>query len=197
MKIIFGLGNPGKKYEETRHNVGFTVVDAIASQFGKKFKAGSFNDEICQIESNGETVYLIKPKTFMNQSGESIQKTAHFYKEKLSAEKDILMVLDDFALPLGKIRFRESGSAGGHQGLASVLEFMNTVAIPRLRIGIGSSGVNDRDWVEFVLEHFTPPELKQIKKIVQTASEACVRWVDFGTEAAMQKFNGTLKTEES
>ena len=197
MKIIFGLGNPGKKYEETRHNVGFMVVDAIASRFGEKLKAGSFNAEACRIESNGETVHLIKPKTFMNQSGESVRKAMHFYKEKLSAEKDILIVLDDFALPIGKIRFRESGSAGGHQGLASILESMNTLAIPRLRMGIGSSGARDRDWVEFVLERFTPPELKQIKKIVQTASEACIHWVDFGTEAAMQKFNGTIEAEES
>ncbi len=197
MKIIFGLGNPGKKYEETRHNVGFMVVDEIAARFGKKFKTGSFSSETCQIESNGETVHLVKPKTFMNQSGEAVHKAMHFYKEKLNADKDILIVLDDFALPIGKIRFRESGSAGGHQGLTSVLESMNTLFIPRLRIGIGSSDVKDRDWVEFVLERFTSGELKQIKKVVKTSHEACLCWVDLGTMAAMQKFNGALEAEEN
>ncbi len=195
MKIIFGLGNPGKKYEGTRHNVGFMVVDEIAARFGKKFKTGSFSVETCQFESNGETVHLVKPKTFMNQSGEAVQKAMYFYKE-IRAEKDILIVLDDFALPMGKIRFRESGSAGGHQGLASILESMNTLAIPRLRIGIGSPDAKDRDWVEFVLERFTPGELKQIKKVIKTSYEACLYWIGLGTTAAMQKFNGVLETEE-
>ena len=132
----------------------------------------------------------------MNQSSEAVQKTTHFYKEKLSAEKDILIVLDDFALPMGKIRFRESGSAGGHQGLASVLESMHTLSIPRLRVGIGSSDAKDRDWTEFVLERFMPAELRQMKNVIKTSCEACLHWVDFGTVAAMQKFNGVLETEE-
>lgn len=189
MKIIFGLGNPGKKYVNTRHNIGFMVAEELASRRGGSFKGKSFKSEMSEFEHEGNTVVLVKPQTYMNQSGEAVRAIRDFYKEKILVKENILVVLDDFALPFGKLRFREKGSAGGHQGLESILAELGTEEVSRLRIGIGTIELDNRDWAEFVLERFSKEETEHLKELVAKSADACEYWIRSGTEASMQKFN--------
>lgn len=157
MKLIVGLGNPGKQYEKTRHNVGFMVLDALAASFGGT-----------ETTVHGEKVILLKPQTFMNNSGEAVQKLANFHKPDPA---DIWVISDDLDLPLGKIRVRESGSTGGHNGLKSIEEKLGTQDYYRIRVGIGPTmftqddpGANKLDATVYVLQPFEPRELKLLDK---------------------------------
>lgn len=189
MKIIFGLGNPGKKYANTRHNIGFMVAEEMVARCGGSFKGKSFKSEISEYEYEGDVVVLVKPQTYMNQSGIAVRAITDFYKDQISVQENILVVLDDFALPFGKLRFREKGSAGGHQGLESILTELGTEEISRLRIGIGTIELGNRDWAEFVLERFSKEETEHLKELVTKSADACEHWIRSGTDASMQKFN--------
>ena len=189
MRIIFGLGNPGQKYINTRHNIGFMVVDELATRRGKDFKGKSFKSQVCEYEFEGDILVLVKPQTFMNQSGTAVQAISDFYDGKISKEESTLIVLDDFALPFGKLRFREKGSSGGHQGLESILGALGSEKISRLRIGIGTIELENRDWAEFVLDRFSKEETEHLKELVTKSADACEHWFRFGIEPSMQKYN--------
>jgi len=184
MKVIVGLGNPGPKYAGTRHNVGFDVIDYLAagpgcSPFREKFEAF-----VAELKEADETILLLKPLTFMNLSGRAVRAVLDFYKLPL---EQVLVVCDDFNLPLGKLRIRTKGSHGGQNGLRSIQEQLGTDAYARLRIGVGEPG---HDAVDHVLSKFKPGERKAVDEAIATATQAALVWVRQGVEAAMNRFNG-------
>ncbi|MFB3894323.1 MAG: aminoacyl-tRNA hydrolase [Phycisphaerae bacterium] len=189
-KFVVGLGNPGHKYAADRHNVGFAVLAALERRW--KFGRGreAFSGVLCdaRVSRPGESerrVMLLAPQTYMNCSGRAVRAMADFYK---AAPRDILIVLDDMALPPGRLRARAEGSAGGHNGLADVLAAMGTTAVPRLRIGIGAPpGAADRK--DFVLSPFAGDEVETMKAAVELAAAAVEDWVFGGIECVMAKYN--------
>jgi len=183
--LIIGLGNPGKKYRDTRHNVGFMVVDDLAGELGLTFQQGRGD----YLQASGlvdqKKVTLIKPLTFMNNSGLAVRQAVQFYKNDLS---NILVVVDDFQIPLGVIRIRKQGSDGGHKGLASIISHLGTKKFPRLRVGIGRETLID-NWVSFVLSDFSREELKLLEQVIPIAREAIVSFIVEGLEKTMNKYN--------
>lgn len=184
-KLVVGLGNPGSKYEGTRHNVGFEVIDRLAqapatSAFGRKF-----DGLLAETEIDFRRVLLLKPETFMNLSGRAVRQVAQFYKIEPA---DVLVVCDDLTLPLGKLRLRPTGSDGGQKGLRDIIAQLGTPDIPRLRVGIGDRGPIDA--AEFVLTRFKPAERSSVDDALISATQAVAVWVTQGLEAAMNRFNG-------
>src|SRR5262245_18017459 len=184
MKLLVGLGNPGPKYAGTRHNVGFDVVDYLAAGPGCSTFRERFEAFVAELKEGEETVLLVKPLTFMNLSGRAVRAALDFYKLPVD---QVLVVCDDFNLPLGKLRVRSKGSHGGQNGLRSIQEQLGTDAYARLRIGVGEPG---HDAVDHVLSKFKPGERRAIEEAVATAAQAALVWVRQGTEAAMNRFNG-------
>ncbi|MDP2642640.1 MAG: aminoacyl-tRNA hydrolase [Candidatus Peregrinibacteria bacterium] len=174
MKIIVGLGNIGEKYENTRHNVGFMFIDELIKELEKKLdqkisteESPKFKAEICKFSYEGKDFLLVKPSTFMNLSGESISKILNFYKE---TPTNLFVIYDDIDLPLGKIRIRETGSAGTHNGMKSVIQQLGTEDFVRIRIGIesrGTSSPKQQDISDFVLSKFKEDELSEVKKAIE------------------------------
>ncbi len=185
MKIVVGLGNPGPKYAGTRHNVGFDVVDYLARSPGYGTARERFEAMVAEGKEGDETVLLLKPLTFMNLSGRSVRAVVDFYK--LPVEQ-VLIVCDDFNLPLGKLRIRTKGSHGGQNGLRNIQEQLGTDAYSRLRLGVGQPTPGDA--IDHVLSRFKSGEKAAIEEAVATAAQAVLHWVKSGTEAAMNKFNG-------
>ena len=184
MKLIVGLGNPGPRYAGTRHNVGFDVVDYLAAGPGCSAFREKFEAFVAELKEGDETVLLMKPLTFMNLSGRAVRAAIDFYK--VTADQ-LLIVCDDFNLPLGKLRIRAKGSDGGQKGLRSVQEHLGTDAYTRLRIGVGEPEPGDA--IDHVLTKFRPGERKAIEDAIATAAQAALEWVRRGTEAAMNRFN--------
>lgn len=185
VKLVVGLGNPGSKYEKTRHNIGFEVVDRIAAggsgvSFGRKHE-GLF----AETEINHHRIWLLKPETFMNLSGRSVARALKFLEGDLA---NLLVVCDDLNLPLGKLRIRKSGSDGGQKGLRDITAHLGGDQYARLRIGIGDPG--ERDAADFVLSRFRPAELPVIEDALILATQAVAVWVTQGIDAAMNRFNG-------
>ena len=198
MKLVVGLGNPGKEYSGTRHNIGFEVLDHFAARNGWVSSAGDFNrlakekfealavDGAMQLSGGGtEKVLLLKPMTYMNLSGRSVQAALAFYQ---LTPADLLVVLDDVALPCGKLRLRAGGSSGGHNGLKDIERALGTSQYPRLRIGVDPPPprVPQRDWV---LGKFSPEQRQQIDPAVARACGAIAVWIDKGITLAMTQFN--------
>lgn len=182
MKFVVGLGNPGKKYAHTRHNAGFLLIDKLArSKHIKLTRHRRFYNG--RINLAGESILLVKPLTYMNNSGEVVRQIV---VDKLSLE-DLLIIFDDFQLPLGKIRIRRKGSSGGHKGLESITQHLETDNFPRLRIGIGRPSVQDS--VKYVLGNFTRQETSQISSVFDKAIEMIKSWVSQGIDECMNKFN--------
>ncbi|MCL1875166.1 MAG: aminoacyl-tRNA hydrolase [Synergistaceae bacterium] len=184
MKLIVGLGNPGYDYVFTRHNIGWLIVDHILSQKNAGAPSKKFGGEFW-ILGNTRGIALLKPHTWMNLSGLSAREAFDFYK--INAE-DILIVCDDVALPFGKLRIRTKGSAGGHNGLASVIGALGTLEIPRLRVGVGNKpvGGNMRNWV---LGHFPEENKDDLPALIDKAAEAALLWAEEGIEKAMNVVN--------
>jgi PTH1 family peptidyl-tRNA hydrolase len=183
-KVVVGLGNPGSKYDGTRHNIGFEVIDRLAlcrpdNRFNQKFEA-----EIAEIEIDFRRVLLVKPQTFMNLSGRAVGALAGFYKVPVS---EILVVCDDLSLPLGRLRLRAGGSDGGQKGLRDIARALGTDQFPRLRVGIGDRGVIDA--ADFVLSRFRPSERPVIDSAMLSALQAVGVWVSSGIDQAMNRFN--------
>lgn len=184
MYAIIGLGNPEKKYDKTRHNIGFDVIDELASQMGvqvntKRHKA------LCGVGQIGsEKVILVKPQTYMNLSGESVRAVMDFYK--LDPTKDIIVIADDISLPTGKIRIRAKGSAGGHNGLKSIIAHAGTDQFTRIKVGVGA---NQGDLVKHVLGKFSKDERKIVDDAVRNAASASEVIVMYDVQTAMNKFN--------
>lgn len=191
VKMIAGLGNPGKEYGATRHNVGFRVIDLLADAFGADLKKTRFGAKFGECRYKDSKVILLKPWQYMNRSGESIAAAALFYKVDLS---DLLVVLDDMWLEPGQIRLRAKGSAGGHNGLADIIEKLGSDAFPRLRIGIGRS--ESPDAVGHVLGIPDGPQGRLIAEAIDRAKEAVTCWLGNGIDAAMTGFNRFEKEGE-
>ena len=185
IRLVAGLGNPGPEYASTRHNVGFLVVDRLAEQFGSTWERSTKWDAV--VTKYGE-VFLLKPMSFMNRSGHPLFAIAQFYKIDPA---QILVVLDDFALPLGRLRLRAGGSPGGHNGLESIMVQFGTEEIPRLRIGIGAAP--SAGSVDYVLSRFFEEEKPLVRSTIDRAAEAVKCAIDNGLVSAMNTFN---KAEE-
>lgn len=189
--IVVGLGNPGARYRETRHNVGFHVVDLIAERWGRPAFREKFHGEIALAELPGpqgpEKTYLLKPQTFMNLSGDSVQPAVAFFK--LSAS-EVLVVHDELDLPLGRLQLKEGGGAGGHNGLKSVASRLGTPGFKRLRVGIGRPPADFRGQPsDFVLQAFAPSEGPQVDDLVARAADAVELLVKSGMSVAMNQVN--------
>lgn len=181
-----GLGNPGPRYDDTRHNVGWWVVDRLA--YDRDF--GPFEREGPSLASqgsvDGRTVRLIKPSTYMNRSGAALSTLRHL--EEFDVSTDLLVVVDDATLEVGRVRFRPSGGPGGHNGLRSVEEALGTDAYPRLRIGVGRPPEGE-DWSDWVLSSMPPEDEEAVVELLPELSEAICLWVAEGTESAMNRYN--------
>lgn len=184
MHVIFGLGNPGKRYLNTRHNIGFILLDYIQSIYKVPFRAGKGDYYFMQFELEHETVLCVKPTTYMNLSGIAVRQVVEQFDVDLN---NILVVLDDFQLPFGTLRFRKRGSAGGHNGLKSIIAELGTETFARLRFGIGD---DFEDPIDFVLSDFTPSEIEGLREVLLPAAhQGIVVWVKEGIDQAMSQFN--------
>jgi peptidyl-tRNA hydrolase, PTH1 family len=185
MKIVVGLGNPGRRYEGTRHNVGFAVLDSLARGPGATKFQSRFQAAVAELNENGEKILLVKPETFMNLSGHSVRQVVDFYQLPLD---DLLVVCDDINLPLGKLRFRARGTHGGHNGLKDIQSHLGTTAYPRFRIGVGTPP--EAEAIDHVLGRFRPSERPVIEDALATAAQAVMYWVREGTARSMNQYNG-------
>ena len=192
MKLVVGLGNPGPKYAGTRHNIGFDVLDYLAAAPGVGRWRSKFESQVTETVEGTEQVLLMKPETFMNLSGRAVRAAADFYKLDV---KDILVVCDDIALPLGKLRARARGSDGGQKGLRSVQEALGTSEYSRLRIGVGSPGEH-WDAADYVLSRFKPGERTLVEDAIAQSAQAVLVWVREGVDACMNRFNAEPQTEK-
>jgi PTH1 family peptidyl-tRNA hydrolase len=186
LKLIVGLGNPGKTYQNTRHNFGFLTVTELARRNGLKFKRSLlFRSFIARGEIEGKLVELVLPLSFMNASGSVVRRLVAKHNLDL---KDILVVCDDTNLKLGVLRIRPSGSDGGHNGLKSIIEYLKTRDFPRLRMGIGRDKKNE-DLVEFVLSEFARDERGPVSSQIEQAGDCCEEWIRSGITKTMDEFN--------
>lgn len=186
MKLVVGLGNPGRKYAGTRHNVGFEVLAELASRHGSPVPQNRFDAELVDVQFSGTRVFLAAPQTYMNLSGRAVRQIVTFYKLPL---EDILVVCDDLNLPCGKLRLRRSGSAGGQKGLQNIIDQLGSQEIARLRIGIDRPA-NDRiDPADYVLSRFFSEQREIIDAAIPAAADAVELWVTQGIDAAMNRVN--------
>lgn len=184
--IIVGLGNPGDKYEYTRHNVGFLTLDRLTVEENFKINKIKYKSLMGEVTLNGHRCITIKPQTFMNNSGEAVREVAAFYK--IPAE-NIIVIFDDISLPCGKLRIRRKGSDGGHNGIKSIIYHLNSDAFPRIKVGVGAKPHPDYDLADWVLSTFKKDEMQQLQSAISDACEAIRLIVDGKTDSAMNKFN--------
>ena len=185
--LIVGLGNPGSKYWNTRHNVGYAALDALADRLGVKVDRVKFQGLLGQGTAEGRKVILLKPTTYMNLSGQSVAAAAKFYK--LPPEK-VLVLFDDISLEPGRLRVRKEGSAGGHNGIKSIISCLGSQAFPRIKIGVGAKPHPDYDLADWVLSVFPYDEREAMKEVYDRAAQAALTLIDQGPEAAANRFNG-------
>lgn len=186
MYLIAGLGNPGRQYDMTRHNIGFEVIDYIAGNLGVKVNKLKFKALFGEAKIGTEKVYLVKPQTYMNLSGDSIKEFCSFYK---IPPENVIIISDDIALSCGRIRIRQKGSAGGHNGLKSIIYQLNSDNFPRVRMGVGTPQHSDYDLADFVLGRFTKDEIPILEDAIIKASKAIEEIIKFGIDSAMNKYN--------
>jgi len=196
VRFVVGLGNPSRQYERTRHNVGFRVLESLRSRWlsraGRSAFLGRLDDVRVERDARAIRVFLLEPQTFMNRSGQAVRQMVDFYKvEDLSC---LLIVLDDLALEVGRLRLRGDGSAGGHNGLADILDRLGTTQVPRLRIGIGAKPPL-MDQADYVLSAFTADEEEQIAPAVRRAAQAVEDWLFQDLSRVMETYNA--KGQES
>jgi PTH1 family peptidyl-tRNA hydrolase len=184
--LVVGLGNPGEQYENTRHNVGWRALDELAETANVPVQKLKYKALTNTCTLGDSKVLLMKPVTFMNLSGEAVGQAARFYK--LPAER-VLVFSDDVSLPLGKLRIRTSGSAGGHNGLKSIIQHLGTDAFPRIKLGVGGKPSPDYDMADWVLGKFSPQDRKTIDEMVQKAAQAAAYYIQEGPDRAMSRFN--------
>ncbi len=185
-KVVFGLGNPGEQYRGTRHNAGYMVVDRLAGEFSRDPWRRECLSLVCDARFEGMGALLVKPLTFMNRSGEALGRLIEKYR--LGAE-EVILVLDDFNLPFGRIRIRKTGSAGGHNGLESVIRTLGTEEVIRVRLGIGEENM-PADKAGFVLEDFQPERSSELREMIIRAGGAVRTIIGDGVSRAMSLFNG-------
>ena len=184
---VVGLGNPGKKYERTRHNVGFMTADALGEKLNKPIQRLKFKALTNVVEYGGCRVLLMKPTTYMNLSGEAVREACMFYK---LPPECVLVVSDDVSLPVGKIRLRRNGTAGGHNGLRSIIGQLHSDQFPRLKIGVGAKPHPDYDMADWVLGRFSKEDRKAIDAAIDRALDAMECLFTQGIDKAMSRYNG-------
>ena len=185
--MLVGLGNPGREYEKTRHNVGFRVTDLVSGQLKTKIDRLKFQALTRLVNYNGMKVLLVQPQTYMNASGAAVSALASYYKGK---PERILVVFDDISLPVGRIRVRKDGSAGGHNGIKSIIQSLGTDQFPRVKVGVGAKPHPDYDLADWVLSKFSAQEEKDLAPALDHAAQAALMVLDQGTEKAASAFNG-------
>lgn len=184
MFLIVGLGNPGREYENTRHNIGFKVIDNIAKEYNIDINRQKFKGTYGEGFIDGEKVILLKPTTYMNLSGESIREVMDFYK--ITSEQ-LLVIYDDISLDVGRLRIREKGSAGGHNGIKSIIAHLGTDIFSRIKVGVGQPNV---DLVNYVLGKFTQEEMEVLKQSIDASTKATREIIKNDVKIAMNQFNG-------
>jgi PTH1 family peptidyl-tRNA hydrolase len=214
-RIVLGIGNPGPEYEQTRHNIGFMVLDLVAQRLGLAFErldrhasdgsrtfSGKVKAKVCEGRRKGRSFLLVKPQTYVNLSGEV---AAPLLRHAGRQPESLFVIVDDLNLPLGRMRVRPSGSAGGHNGLKSVQQMLGTDAFPRLRLGIGqpasaperrpgSEGLRPADWPDFVLAPFLPEEREVLGRVLVSAADCAMAWLD---GADLQQLMGTYNSSRT
>jgi len=185
MKVIVGLGNPGKKYEKTRHNTGFLVIDELLKELKVNLDQEGFKAFYTVTRYNDEKIVIVKPQTFMNLSGEAVQQIMHYYKAEVD---DLLVVHDDLDLPVGKLRLRRDGSSAGQKGMGNIIDLLGTKNIKRIRIGIANN--KDMDTKDYVLGKFTGDDLIDFENSILRAKNAIMCFLDKDFETAMNRYNG-------
>ncbi len=184
--LVVGLGNPGREYEETRHNAGFMVMDRLCDELGCEIKKIKHKSLIGECRIGGKRVLLAKPQTFMNNSGQAVQEISSFYK---IAPENTLIIFDDISLPPGKIRIRRSGSDGGHNGMKNIIYLSGSDKFPRIKVGVGAKPHPDYDLKDWVLSRFTGDDAALMKTSVSNAADAVKCIVTEGVDSAMNKFS--------
>ena len=185
--MIVGLGNPGSQYEKTRHNVGFRSIELLAGKLRTKIDRLKFKALIRSVDYQGQKLLLVEPQTYMNLSGAAVSALASYYKVK---PERILVIFDDISLPVGKIRIRKDGSAGGHNGIKSIIQSLGTDQFPRVKVGVGAKPHPDYDLADWVLSKFSALEEKNLQPALENAAEAALMVIEQGTEKAASAFNG-------
>ena len=192
MKLIVGLGNPGSKYDQTRHNVGFEVINRLANKIACGEPATSkFESVIIETRCNGEKTLLMKPQTFMNRSGAPVKQALTFYKAE--PETDLLVIVDDIHLPCGSFRLRSNGTDGGHNGLSDISNHFSKMQWSRLRIGVDEPGLIQQ--ADYVLGRFTPEQQERVEPAIEGAVNAAIAWIECGIDEAMNKCNESGKSD--
>ena len=186
MKMIVGLGNPGKEYDNTRHNIGFMILDNYAKDKNVSF-TNKFNGLYAKIKINDEFIILLKPLSFMNLSGTVVKKYADYFKID---SKDILIIQDDLDMPVGKIKLKYKGSCGGHNGIRNIIDNLKTEVFPRFKLGIGKN--TNIDTKDYVLSKFNKEDLEKIKKIMEFSNEIIDDYIEYGIDKTMSKYNGEI-----
>ena len=184
--LLVCLGNPGKQYENTRHNIGFLTADEIERRSGVKINKLRYRALTGEVKLGGERVLVMKPQTYMNLSGEAVKLAGAFYK--IPPER-VIVISDDVSLPLGKLRIRSSGSAGGHNGLKNIIQHLGTDAFPRIKVGVGAPAHPEHEMVDWVIGNFTPAEKKVVADAVGRAADAVECLIEKGVSEAQNKFN--------
>lgn len=185
--LVVGLGNPGLQYEKTRHNVGFRAIDALAREAGVKIDRAKFQALTCLCTVGGLRALLVKPQTFMNNSGLAVRQAADYYK--LPPER-VLVLFDDVDLDVGRLRVRRDGSAGGHNGVKSIISCLGSQAFPRVKIGVGAKPHPDYDLADWVLSRFSARELERLDPAIERAANAVQVILREGLERASSLYNG-------
>lgn len=184
--LLFGLGNPGSRYERTRHNLGWLLADFLVARHGLRYSAGRGDYFFARYELAGTRIHLVKPTTFMNLSGRAVRQYLAIERPE---DAELMVALDDVNLPMGRLRLRPGGSAGGHNGLASVIQTLGRDDFPRIRMGVGP-GPAGEDLSDWVLDEFEDEEWEPVKALLERAADAFEHWVREGSEKTMGRFNG-------
>lgn len=187
MYLVAGLGNPGTQYEMTRHNIGFHAIDYIADELGCKIKKLKYKALYGECEINGEKVFLVKPQTYMNLSGDSLVEFVNFFKIPV---ENVIVISDDISIDVGRIRVRAKGSAGGHNGLKSIIYQLKADNFARVRIGVGAPTHEDYDLADYVLGRFTKEEIPVLEEAIIKSHKAVCEIIARGVQSAMNKYNG-------
>ena len=186
--LIVGLGNPGREYEKTRHNAGFRAMDILAQKLGCQPDKLKYQGLYCQATYQGKKLLLLKPQTFMNLSGRSVAPLAAFFKVPA---KNIIVMFDDISLPPGRLRIRADGSAGGHNGIKSIIAELGNQDFPRVKIGVGAKPHPEQDLADWVLSTFSAQEEKALSVSLKNAAEAALCIIDKGVPDAANRYNGS------
>ena len=184
--LLVCLGNPGKQYENTRHNIGFLTADALEKRYGVKINKLRYRALTGEVKIGGQRVLVIKPQTYMNLSGEAVKLAGGFYK---IPPDHVLVISDDVSLPLGKLRIRVGGSAGGHNGLKNIIAHLGTDQFPRIKVGVGAPAHPDHEMVDWVIGNFTPQERKTVDEAIEKVLDAVECLIEKGVSETQNRFN--------